>query len=192
MRKLAVIIVTILLLGIICLQILAALNIFPREQRVPVCPVDAISMQGGKARIDPKKCIGCRRCVAGICPEIIRDTVFVTPASYSKQEQEKPGIAQDKPPTKSAELGSSNSQEPGDLKIDANSTPQDTWKALYQVKSGKCVGCGLCTIYCPTGAISMVDDKAVIDPDKCDNCGICKTGNEQDFKGCPFKAISGP
>jgi len=32
----------------------------------------------------------------------------------------------------------------------------------------------------------------VIDPAKCINCGICKTGNKADFKGCPVKAISVP
>ncbi len=66
MKNIAVIIITSLLVAVIALQILAALNIFPRLERVEVCPVDAISMRNGKAAIDPTKCIGCRRCVAGI------------------------------------------------------------------------------------------------------------------------------
>lgn len=66
MKNIAVIIITSLLVAVIALQILAALNIFPRQEQVEVCPVDAISMQDSKAVIDRKKCIGCRRCVAGV------------------------------------------------------------------------------------------------------------------------------
>jgi len=42
------------------------------------------------------------------------------------------------------------------------------------------------------GAITMVDEKAVIDPEKCINCGFCKNGDGQDFAGCPVGAISAP
>ncbi|MCK4696321.1 MAG: 4Fe-4S binding protein [Candidatus Cloacimonetes bacterium] len=36
----------------------------------------------------------------------------------------------------------------------------------------------------------MVNGKAVIDADKCINCGICENGNGQKYNGCPVKAIS--
>ena len=41
-----------------------------------------------------------------------------------------------------------------------------------------CIGCGICTVYCPNDAISMVTDndgkrKAQIDQEKCLECGNC-------------------
>jgi len=36
-----------------------------------------------------------------------------------------------------------------------------------------CMGCGVCTGYCPAGAIEIMDGKAVIDPKKCIHCGKC-------------------
>jgi heterodisulfide reductase subunit A len=38
------------------------------EACVPVCPVNAIAMQEGKAKIDPFQCIGCGACVP-VCPK---------------------------------------------------------------------------------------------------------------------------
>ena len=52
MQKVITVIVIALLAGIICLQILAALNLFPKYTQIQVCPVEAISMQNGKAVID--------------------------------------------------------------------------------------------------------------------------------------------
>ncbi len=37
----------------------------------------------------------------------------------------------------------------------------------------KCVGCGDCIDHCSQSAISLVDEKAVIDPEKCIGCGEC-------------------
>lgn len=45
----------------------------------------------------------------------------------------------------------------------------DTRKAC---KNG-CIGCMRCEKICPTGAIQVKDFCAVIDPAKCDNCGLC-------------------
>ena len=42
-----------------------------------------------------------------------------------------------------------------------------------RVKIKKCVGCGDCVRYCAQKAISLNEDKAVIDPDKCVGCGEC-------------------
>ncbi|HQP26463.1 MAG TPA: hypothetical protein PLL58_01440 [Candidatus Syntrophosphaera sp.] len=78
MRKPAAILITLLLVAVIALQILAALNIFPKQERVKICPVDAISMQNGKAVIDKTNCIGCRRCVAGV----------MVPSGYLEQNSE--------------------------------------------------------------------------------------------------------
>ncbi|OGO43901.1 MAG: ferredoxin [Chloroflexi bacterium RBG_16_60_22] len=36
-----------------------------------------------------------------------------------------------------------------------------------------CVKCGACYFECPVGAISEGEDRYIIDPDKCTDCGIC-------------------
>ena len=36
-----------------------------------------------------------------------------------------------------------------------------------------CINCGACVSECPVEAISEVDGKHVIDPDKCIDCGAC-------------------
>ncbi len=45
-----------------------------------------------------------------------------------------------------------------------------------------CINCGACETECPTGAISEVDDKRVIDQDICTECGTC-------VDSCPVGAI---
>jgi len=57
--------------------------------------------------------------------------------------------------------------------------------AKYSVVAEKCIGCKLCVNECPTKAITMVKNKAIIDPAKCVNCGLCA-------KKCPTKAIIPP
>ncbi len=44
-----------------------------------------------------------------------------------------------------------------------------------------CTGCGGCIDLCPVIAVSMVDDRAVINPDSCTDCKIC-------VKVCPVNA----
>jgi hypothetical protein len=52
-----------------------------------------------------------------------------------------------------------------------------------KVQRKKCIGCGECVRWCPGGAISVVDEKAVIDPKRCVGCGEC-------IVVCPRQAIA--
>ena len=56
---------------------------------------------------------------------------------------------------------------------------------MVTVDIDKCVGCGECEDVCTFGAISIVDDKAVIDQDTCTLCGACA-------EACPEGAIEVP
>jgi Fe-S-cluster-containing hydrogenase component 2 len=53
------------------------------------------------------------------------------------------------------------------------------------VERTKCVGCGDCTRICPTGAITLVDGRAVINTELCINCKFC-------VKTCTYKAVRVP
>ena len=46
----------------------------------------------------------------------------------------------------------------------------------------KCVGCGECVDHCSQNAISLVDEKAIINPEKCIGCGEC-------ILICPSEAV---
>ncbi len=46
----------------------------------------------------------------------------------------------------------------------------------------ECVACGACADTCPVGAITMGDNKYVVDEAACVDCGACEDG-------CPVGAI---
>jgi ferredoxin len=48
----------------------------------------------------------------------------------------------------------------------------------------KCVHCGACTAFCPTGALSFEKQtlKVVFDPEKCNGCELC-------VSACPVRAM---
>ncbi|MFX1588663.1 MAG: DUF362 domain-containing protein [Promethearchaeota archaeon] len=52
------------------------------------------------------------------------------------------------------------------------------------IKEELCIGCGQCVIICPVDAISLVNEKAVINKDKCVECSVC-----YQYADCPTKAI---
>ena len=52
-----------------------------------------------------------------------------------------------------------------------------------QVDNGKCTGCETCVSECPSEAINMADEKAVIDAESFIDCGVC-------VDACPEEAIS--
>ncbi len=62
-------------------------------------------------------------------------------------------------------------------------------KTTYRINPDLCIGCKLCLRYCPQGAISLKNGKAVIDTTKCNACGICSEGNKKNFSGCPVGAV---
>lgn len=54
------------------------------------------------------------------------------------------------------------------------------------IDTGQCDGCGLCVHACPTGALELLDGKAVVaDPLACEYLGLCEAV-------CPVQAISRP
>lgn len=47
----------------------------------------------------------------------------------------------------------------------------------------KCVGCGTCVEECPSDALSLEDEIAIVDDDLCVECGLC-------VEVCPSEALS--
>lgn len=54
------------------------------------------------------------------------------------------------------------------------------------INQKECIGCGTCQSFCPVGAISLFQGKAVIDEKVCLECGTCGRNN---IIKCPTKAI---
>ncbi len=54
--------------------------------------------------------------------------------------------------------------------------------AVPRVDTDKCTGCGICEQNCPTGAIRVVEGKAVINSSLCTGCGNC-------IRVCPVGAV---
>jgi ferredoxin len=59
----------------------------------------------------------------------------------------------------------------------------------YSVNTRGCIGCEQCLEICPVDAITLHSGKAVIDQEKCIECGICYDGNGDSYLGCPVGAI---
>ena len=60
--------------------------------------------------------------------------------------------------------------------------PGPTAGACLSVSQHRCVGCGECVKVCDADAITIISNKAVIDPSKCIECGQC-------IDACPYDAI---
>lgn len=101
-----------------------------------VCPQNAIRIEDGIARIDPRKCIGCGMC-ARECPngliKLIRDTSRVV----------------------------------------VECSNHDKGAVTRKACTNGCIACGKCEKTCPHGAITVKDNLAVIDYEKCTGCAEC-------------------
>ncbi len=54
--------------------------------------------------------------------------------------------------------------------------------AFLRVSEEQCVGCRKCVVVCDADAITIISNKAVIDPSKCIECLKC-------VDACPYDAI---
>lgn len=52
-----------------------------------------------------------------------------------------------------------------------------------KIDAEKCTGCESCVEECPSEALKVVDETAVVDEEACIDCGIC-------VDTCPAEAIS--
>ena len=114
-----------------------------------VCPENAISVESGVARVDPKKCIGCGICVR-TCPnhiiELLPDTarVAVECSSHNKGAITKRfcdnGCIGCKKCEKTCQYGA--------ITVTDN---------LAHVDQSLCTGCGECAKVCPVGCIHEGD-----------------------------------
>ena len=73
---------------------------------------------------------------------------------------------------------------PKKKKVKVQCSSKDMGKAVMSVCSAGCIGCNICEKTCKFDAIHVIDNIAVIDYDKCKNCGMCANK-------CPKKVITG-
>ena len=59
---------------------------------------------------------------------------------------------------------------------------KDKGKIVRQICKKGCIACGVCVKVCPKDAISIEENVAKINYDKCNNCGLC-------VEKCPTKSI---
>lgn len=57
--------------------------------------------------------------------------------------------------------------------VDVCCSSSDIAKITHSICSRGCIGCKQCERNCESGAIKIIDNHAVIDYDKCTNCGKC-------------------
>ncbi|MFX0082115.1 MAG: indolepyruvate ferredoxin oxidoreductase subunit alpha [Candidatus Hodarchaeota archaeon] len=61
-----------------------------------------------------------------------------------------------------------------------------------EIKTDVCNGCGQCVIVCPVLAIEMIDNKAVVDEEKCVECSVCYRNANCPVNGIRMKKLKWP
>lgn len=72
---------------------------------------------------------------------------------------------------------------PAELPYDVRCSSKDSGKDTRAICKNGCLGCHLCEKKCPSGAITVKDNHAVIAYEHCAGCGICA-------EVCPVKCIT--
>lgn len=72
---------------------------------------------------------------------------------------------------------------PAALEYAVRCSNTDSGKIVREVCKNGCIGCKICEKKCKYNAIKVENNHAVIDPEKCHNCGECA-------KACPQKCIA--
>lgn len=61
---------------------------------------------------------------------------------------------------------------------------------LPEIDSAKCLGCGECAEWCPSGAVRVVEGKArVVNPEACSYCTECEAICPSGAIRCPFEIV---
>lgn len=72
--------------------------------------------------------------------------------------------------------------EPYETSYQIQCNSKDKGKDVMSVCKAGCIGCGICVKQCEFGAVTLENNLASIDPDKCQGCGKCA-------EKCPKKII---